>query len=117
MEIITTIRNSIVDVFDVVDGGSLRFLTAADAIIATCALSATAFGAPSAGVITAAAITSDTSTAAGTIAKAKLYTSGGTEQATFTVGTSGAEIILSSLTFAAGDTLSVSSLTITMPAS
>ena len=117
MEIVTTIRNSIVDVFDSCNGGSLKFLTSADAVIATCTLSATAFGAPSAGVITAAAIASDTSTAAGTVAKAKLYTSGGTEQASLTVGTSGTEIILSSLVFASGDTLSVSSLTITMPAS
>ena len=117
MQIIDTVRNSIVDVFDGVNGGTLRFHTSAHAQVASLALSATAFGAPSAGTITAAAITSDTSTVAGTVAHAHLYTSGGVEQCTFTVGTSGAEIILSSLTFANGDTLSVSSLTITMPAS
>ena len=116
MLIIDTIRNAMLEAFDVVNSGSLRFHTSGHVAVATCPLSATAFGTPSAGTITANAITNDSSTVAGTITHAHLYTSGGTEQCTFSVSTSGAEINLSSLTFANGDTLSVSALTITMPA-
>lgn len=117
MNIPDATRNDILEVFDALNGGTLRFHTAAHAQIASLALSATAFGAPSSGTITANAISDDTNTSAGTIDHADLYTSGGTIYATMTVGTSGTEIILSSLSFASGDTLSMSSLTITMPAS
>jgi hypothetical protein len=117
MVIVDSIRNSICDVFDVVNGGSLRFHTTGHVAVATCPLAATAFGAPSSGTITAGTITSDTNTVAGTIDHAHLFTSGGTEQCTFTVSTTGAEINLSGLVFSNGDTLAVSSLTITMPAS
>jgi hypothetical protein len=117
MELPDATRNAILEVFDAVNGGTLRFHTAAHGQIASLALAATAFGAPSSGTITAATITSDTNTSAGTIDHADLYTSGGTLYATLSVGTSGTEIILSGLTFSSGDTLSMSSLTITMPAS
>jgi hypothetical protein len=116
MQIIDAIRNSIVDVFDSLNGGTLVFHTSAHAVVASCALSATAFGAPSAGVITANAISDGTVSTGGTVAHAHLVTSGSTEQCTLTCGTSGAEIILSGLTFSSGDKITVSSLTITMPA-
>jgi len=95
---------------------AVQFHTTAHAVVANCSLGSPAFGSPSSGVLTAEPITSDTNTAAGTVAHAHLY-EGATELCTFIVGVSATEIVLSSLVFAAGDTLSMSSLTITMPAS
>ena len=71
-----------------------------------------AFGAASAGVITADTITSDTDAAGGTIATATLQTGAGTVIVHTTVGTSGDAINMSGgLVVGAGDTLACSSLT------
>lgn len=110
--------NAIVDLIDAGSGaGTLQFETSGDVEVATLTFSATSFGAASAGVATANAITSDTNAAGGTIAKASAYDSNSNKVVELTVGTSGADINVSSLTIGAGDTVSVSSLTITVPAS
>ena len=81
---------------------------------ATLSLSATAFGAASAGTATANAITSDTNATgnASAVATASLETSAGTLVIHCAVAASGSDINMSGgLTIGAGDTVSCSSLT------
>ncbi len=114
----TAYRNQLCDsLVDSLDGGDIRFNTAGAAEVATCTFGTPAFGAASSGVATANAIGADTNTTAGTIASALIRTSGGTTVLTCTVSTTSGDFVLSSLTLGNGETLSVTSLTITMPAS
>lgn len=107
-------------VVDLVDGGAaagtLVFETSGDVEVATCTFSDPAFGGASVGVATASAITSDTTATGGTIAQFSFYDSDSTKILEGSCGTSGEDINLSSLSIAANDTVSVSSLTVTMPA-
>lgn len=75
----------------------------------------TGFGAPSSGVITASAIANATIAASGTATSATLTQSGRT--LTLSIGTSGTEVVVSSLSYVAGGTSQITSLTITYPAS
>lgn len=110
--------NAVVDLLDAgTPPGNLVFRTSGDVEVATLPFSTTAFGASSTGVATAAAITSDTSATGGTTTKATLENAAGTAVITATVATSAADINLSSTVIGAADTVSVSSLTVTMPAS
>lgn len=109
--------DAIVDLIDAGGAGSLVFKTSGDAEVATLTFSATAFGAASSGVATAAAITSDTSATGGTTTKAVFVSGGAADILTVTVGTSGAEINLSNNVITAGETVAVSALTVTVPAS
>lgn len=89
----------------------------AQTLLAELALSATAFGAASGGVLTANAISNDASAnATGTASWATLTTSAGTRIVDFSVGTSGADLNFNSVAFQAGATVSVSALTITFAA-
>jgi hypothetical protein len=118
----TTTRNAacdaIVDLIDVGGAGTLKFYTAAFAtLLATLTFSATAFGAAATGVATAAAITADSSAdATGTAAVWRIASGGGTTLIDGTAGTSGADINFNTVGWTAGDNISVSSLTITVPA-
>lgn len=109
--------NAIVDLLDVGGTGALVFRTTADAEVATLPFSSPAFGAAASGVATAAAITDDEDATGGTTTKATLENDAGDPVITATVATSGADINLSSTTIGAGDTVSVTSLTVTVPAS
>lgn len=109
--------DAIVDLIDAGGAGTLVFQTSGDVEVATLTFSATAFGAASTGTATAASITSDTSATGGTVAQASVFSGGAAKIMEFTVSTSGADINLSSLSVGAGDTVSVSSLTFTVPAS
>lgn len=110
--------NAVVDLIDAGAGaGTLVFETSGDVEVATLTFSDPAFGNAAAGVATASAITDDTSATGGTVAQASFYDSDSTKVLEATVATSGADINLSSLSVGAGDTVSVSSLTVTMPAS
>lgn len=110
--------DAIVDLIDAgVGAGTLVFQTGADVEVATLTFSDPAFGAAATGVATASAITDDTSATGGTVAQASFFDSAATKVLEATVGTSGADINLSSLAVGAGDTVSVSSLTVTVPAS
>lgn len=124
----TVARNAACDgVVDLVDAGAgagkLQIKTSAgtstfdNGKVATLTFSDPAFGAASSGVATANAITSDTNATAGTAAKAYFYDSSNTPILQCTVGTSGADINLSSVSIGSGDTVAISSLTVTMPAS
>ena len=87
--------------------------TSASAVLATLPLSKPSFGAPSAGVATANAITSGTASATGTAAKASFQDGNGTEVFNCAVAASGSDINLSSVSINSGDTVSITSLTYT----
>lgn len=108
--------NLVVDRLDLGTGtsaGRLVFQTAGGAAVATLPLSNPAFGNASSGVATANSITSDTNAAGGTTTKFELRDRDATAVILGSVGTSGADINLSSVIIGAGDTVSVSSLTYT----
>lgn len=67
------------------------------------------------GVVTAAAIAGDTIDATGTATSATLTQAGKT--LTLSIGTSGAEVIVPTLSYVAGGPSTINSLTITYPAS
>jgi hypothetical protein len=122
----TTMRDAIADAVDAtINGGGgagyLEFQTSGDVEVATITFDATAFGASSTGVITmASAPKSDTNATGGTMAKFKIYDNGapGTLLITGTVGTSGEDInFAGGLVVGAGDTVTLTSFTITCPAS
>ncbi|SMP00132.1 hypothetical protein SAMN06265173_1733 [Thalassovita litoralis] len=119
----TAARNAAVDaIADLVDAGTsdangdLVIMTAGDVEVATLALSNPGFAAASGGAAAADTISDDTNATGGTAALFKLQDRDNTEVLRGTVGTSGADLNLSSLTIGAGDTVSVSSLTISQPA-
>lgn len=112
---------------DSLDSGTIKIYTGtiptdadtavgAQTLLATLTFNAAAFPAASNGVITAAAITSDTSAdATGTAAWARLATSGGTTKMDVTVGTSGEDINFNTVSFVTGAEIAITSLTITQP--
>lgn len=116
-----SVRNSMCDAFvDAIDGGGGSGLwevhsAAFAAELATMTFSYPAFGAAAAGVATASAITDDTNATAGTAAVMRVTTSTPTTLYQGTVGTSGADLNLNTLSIAGGDTVSITSATITMP--
>lgn len=115
----TAAKNAATDAVTALIGtsGNLVFRTtgtvgAPGTACATLPLSATAFGASSAGTATANAITSDTNAAGGTVATATLQTSAGTVVIHCAVAASASDINMTNgLTITAGDTVSCSSLT------
>ena len=89
-------------------------ITVPGTAVATLTFSATAFGASSSGIATAAAITSDTNAAGGTVATATLETGATVVVVHCEVAGSGSDINLTGgLNVTAGDTVSCSSLTYT----
>lgn len=120
----TTARNAACDaIVDLIDAGSadangdLIIMTSADAEVATLALSNPAFGSAVSGVATANTISDDTNTTGGVAAKFKFQNRDNVEVFRGVVGTSGSDLNLSSLSIGIGDTISVTSFTVTMPAS
>jgi hypothetical protein len=118
----TSTRNTLADAIDTAIGASgnlVFYVTTTE--VATCPFSATAFGAAAAGVITAAAITDDSSATgnASAVNKVDMETSGGTpivSCSNITAASGGGEIEISGgTTIGAGATVSVSSLTYTAP--
>ena len=86
----------------------------AQVLLAECACSATFAAGSSAGVLTLNAISNDAAAdAAGTASFFRITTSGGTAVVQGTVGTSGADLNLSTTTFSIGLVVSISSFTIT----
>lgn len=87
---------------------------AGNTMCASLALSATFAPASSGGVLTANAITTETSAdATGTVTFGSLLTSGAVRKVDFTIGTSAADLILNTTSIVSGAQVSVSSLTIT----
>jgi hypothetical protein len=104
----------VVDSIDVGGAGALLFLTAASAEVARLPFANPAFGAAVGPVATANAITSDTDADGGVIASFKMV-DGTDSDAGFAgnVQVSGGDINLADLTIAAGETVSITSLTYT----
>src|SRR5210317_963452 len=111
---------------DLVDGGTgagfVAGYTSGDVEVFTCACSATAFGAAttaSPSVATAATISDDTSPTGGDLTSGyhAFEDSASTEIWRGSIGTSGAELNISSLTIATTDTVSISSYTVSQPTS
>lgn len=109
--------DAVVDLIDTGGAGTLEFETSGDVEVATITFGATAFGAASTGTATANATTADSSATGGTVAQASAYGGNTTKYIEFSVATSGQDIDISSVTVAATDTVTLSSLTVTMPAS
>jgi hypothetical protein len=87
---------------------------ASNTLLAQLALSSTFAAAASGGVLTASAITADSSADnTGTATWGTLCTSGGTRIVDFSVGTSGADMNLNTTSIVSGAQVSVTSLTIT----
>lgn len=85
-------------------------------LLATLTYSATAFGAASSGVATAAAITGDSAAdATGTATWARVADSNGNTIFDCDVNTTGATINLNSVSIVTGGTVDISSFTLTMP--
>jgi hypothetical protein len=111
------IADAVVDEIDAGGPGTLEIVTGADVEVATLTFSATAFGASSSGMATAAEITADdTATGHANPVDAFIIKNGTVEVLRGTVGVSGCDINLSSTTIGTNDTVSISSLTYTAPA-
>jgi hypothetical protein len=109
--------NAIVDLVDVSGPGSLVFEAANDSDVATLAFSNPAFGNAASGVATANAITSDTSANTGTIDHVSIYDGAASKIMECTIATDASEDFqISSLSVSNGDTVSCSTLTVTVPA-
>jgi hypothetical protein len=111
---------------DLLNGGSIQIRTlsqptnvddaAQGTLLGTVLFSATAFGAPSTGVVTAAAITSDTNADnSGTAGHARLLTSGAAIHSDATCGQGSGDFNFDNNVIVAGGTIAVSSLTLTAP--
>ena len=119
--------DAVVDSIDVGGAGTIKIYdgtiptnadtaVGAQVLLATLTFAATAFGAASNGVATAAAITSDSAAdATSTAAWARIASGGGTTIMDVTVGTSGDDINFNTVSFVTGATVSISSLTYTQP--
>lgn len=130
----TAARNAAADaVADLVDAGTppgklkiysgtmpttVNDALAGNTLLAELTMSATAFGAASSGVATAAVITSDSSAdASGTASFFRVTNAAGTAIMQGSVGTSGADLNLSSTSITAGGTVAVTSFTYTQAGS
>jgi len=119
----TAARNAAADaVVDLVDGGAgagkVVFETAGDAEVATLTMTDPAFGNAAAGVATASTISDDTDATGGTTTKFAMEDSNSLEvlNGSVTAISGGGDIELTSVAIGVGDTVSITSLTVTMPA-
>lgn len=113
--------NGVVDLIDAGSGdanGDLIIRTSGDVEVATLAMTNPAFGAASTGVATAAAISDDSSATGGTAANFIFQDRDNAEvlEGSVTVTSGGGDLELSSVSIGATDTVSISSFTVTMPA-
>lgn len=121
----TATRNSVADTEgDLLNSGTIQIRTGAQptnvddaasgTLLGTLTFSATAFGSPSNGVVTAAAITSDTNADnSGTAGHARLLTSGAAIHSDATCGQGSGDFNFDNNVIVAGGTIAVSSLTLT----
>jgi hypothetical protein len=118
--------DGIVDRIDSGGAGTIRVRTGAQetnvddadtgTLLGTLTFSATAFGSASAGVATAAAITSDTNAdASGTAGHFKIYTGGGAVHSDGTCGQGSGDMNFDNSNIVLGGTIAVSSMTVTQP--
>jgi hypothetical protein len=121
----TTIHSTVAQaaaqgIADLFNSGQVVLLTAADAELATVGFPADAFGTTATNanpsVMTAGTMTADNSVTDGTIAKCQLKSSGGTTTLLAgSAGTSGTDLVLSSVTIPSGATsVTFSALTLSL---
>ena len=116
----TDTRNAMADaVAALCNGGTLVFETDGDVEVATCTFNATAFGAAASGIATANAIVDDTNATGGVIEHVTFVTVGVADilEADVTATGLGGSFTGATVTIAATETVSISTLTITQPAS
>ena len=118
MQLVADAANAMLDALldDFDSGGYILFHTSGDAEVANCPLNADAFAGAAAGsaaMSTGSAVT-DTTTTAGVVAHAHLVTVGATIETQLTCGIGSGEIQFSSLTYGTNETLTVSSLVVSM---
>lgn len=119
----TAMRNALADAFDDrvnldASPGYLQLETSADAEVATFTFQDPAFGAAATGVITLSGTPiQDTNATGGTVAQGSIYDGAATKLAEAAAATSGQPIVVSSTTIGAGETCTLTSLTVTVPAS
>lgn len=106
--------SGIIKIYDATGGTPANVGTAltTQVLLASLTCSST-FGTDTNGVLTANAITSATAGASGTAAFFRITTSGGTAVVQGTVGTSGADLNLSTTSISSGVTVAISSLVLT----
>ena len=117
----TAARNAAADaIVDLVDAGAaagyIEFQTSSDVEAATLTFSDPAFLAAASGVATADTITDDASATGGVVDRFRIYDSDATEILQGSLALSGGDINLNTLTILATDTVAISTLTVTMPA-
>ena len=119
MQLEMSARNAMANAFGALfaTGSQFRLRTGANANVAVIGLGDTPFAAAADGVIAANTTTPDASAVGGLIAHAALFNAADALQARLTVGTLTGEIILTTLTIPPGATVSLASLTFTMPGS
>ncbi len=123
----TATRNAVADAEgDLLNSGSIQIRTgpqptnvgdaAQGTLLGTLLFSATAFGAPATGVVTAAAITSDVNADnSGTAQHARLLDSGAAIHSDASCGQGSGDFNFDNAVIVAGGTIAVSSLTLTAP--
>ena len=112
----TTLADTVVDLIDAGAGaGTLFIQTSGDVEVATLTFSDPAFGNAASGTATANSITDDSSATGGTAANFDAQDSDSNDVFLGSVGTSGEDINLSSVSIGAGDTVSITSLTYSAP--
>lgn len=123
----TATRDAVANVEgDLLNSGTIQIRTtgqptnvgdaAGGTLLGTLTFSATAFGAPSTGVVTAASITSDTNADnSGTAGHARLLDSGAAIHSDATCGQGSGDFNFDNNVIVAGGTIAVSSLTLTAP--
>jgi len=114
--------NGIVDLIDVSGPGTLEIKSSASTVAGTAELailtfSVTAFGDGASGVATAGTIVSETSANAGTAGFYTVFDGVGAAVWQGLVATAASDLNLSSVSIGAGDTVSISAFTLTVPAS
>jgi hypothetical protein len=118
----TALRTALAQAWgDRFDGGTVEIRTAGSGggtLLASITLPNPAFASASAGAIAKTGTWSDSSAnAGGTASHGRIINSGATEIADFTVGTSGADMIIDNATIVEGGVVTVSTFTYTAPAS
>lgn len=119
----TATRNALADAFDaLVNTGAgtanLKLETSGDVEVATFDFQNPAFGNAATGVITLQGVPlQDTSATGGTVAQGSIYNRNGDKVSESPAATSGQEITMSSLVVGVGETVTLTALTVTQPAS
>ena len=122
MQLETTMRDALANAFDDrvnlhASAAYLQLETSADAEVATFTFQDPAFGAASTGVITLLGVPiQDTSATGGTVAQGSISAGDAAKLAEAAAATSGQPITVSSVTIAAAETVTLTSLTVTVPA-